>query len=174
MEMPGLGDPRPEARVFGESIAVDHRDLLEVAGQDPCRQQAGHPSTQHHGVGALSAGGIAAELTHWLLLCKRKKRIGLVVGAVACAWRRGAAMRDCRYGRCDLAGASGRAPGPARSRASLVGHPKPWRMGAVACGRGGHGPAGVAAPWLATALVVLAPGHRAAPQPLPPARAPPA
>jgi hypothetical protein len=75
--------PRPEARVFREPVPVHHRDLLEVAGQDPCRQQAGHPSTQHDGVGALSAGGDAADLTHWLLQGKSKKRIELVVGTVA-------------------------------------------------------------------------------------------
>jgi hypothetical protein len=83
MEMPGLWHPRPEARVLREPVAVDHRDLPEVTGQDPCRQQAGHPSTEHDGVGALPAGGVAAELTHWLLQCKRKQRIELVVGTVA-------------------------------------------------------------------------------------------
>jgi hypothetical protein len=50
------------------------------------------------------------------------------------AWRRGATVTDCRHGRSDLAGASGRAPGSARSRAPLAGRLQRVRAGPAACG----------------------------------------
>ena len=52
--MPGLGDSRPEARPAGEPVALDHRDLLEVSGQDPRGQQARHPGAEHDGVATVT------------------------------------------------------------------------------------------------------------------------
>ena len=60
--MAGLRDPAPEGWPVGEPVAVDHRDPLEVAGQDPGRQQPGHPGAQHNSVGALPADGVVAAV----------------------------------------------------------------------------------------------------------------
>jgi hypothetical protein len=62
MQMPGLWDPSPEPGSIGEPVAVDHRDLLEMVGQDPGGQQACHPGAYHDGVGAFPAGGVPADL----------------------------------------------------------------------------------------------------------------
>jgi hypothetical protein len=95
--MPGLWHASPEAWLVREPVAVDHRDLLEMAGQDLCGQQTRHPCTHHDGVGALPAGGVAAANRSGCLAhppSRAEESIGLLVGTVACAWRHSPAVTD--------------------------------------------------------------------------------
>jgi hypothetical protein len=62
MQVSGLRDSSPEPWSVGEPVAVDHRDLLEVVGKDPCGQEARHPGTHHDGVGVRPAGASAPAM----------------------------------------------------------------------------------------------------------------
>jgi len=65
MELPSLGHTLARRRrAVGERIALDDRHLLEVVGQDACREESGHAAAAHHSAAASKTIALAGGGPH--------------------------------------------------------------------------------------------------------------